>query len=333
MPTRELNTALSTFSFPEIDAVTKPPQWHADMVAEIGADGILGSHIHNIHPQTIASGGLLKALLVEGTVTRLHESWRSRRVSDLPKHFAQTKAEDGTGAAIKSTIQEGLLVGALPHISNSLRKLARTQRRANSHHDVVVHPEVIAHPRNQWLGGRRLTTQAPFKELGYAFPGGIHYQPTAELLQAWGIPLDAEPEDISDMMKAAEESLGLANPVIDLGFIGKQRDGKRIKKPAALIRTLGQQGRIAWMQLGWRPDLCETPEDVAREWSDVEKASGGRLADTEQGQWLKVACEAIPNNDVLGLDVEVSARTLAATKVKNYIKGNQNIIQSARELV
>jgi hypothetical protein len=333
MPRRNLNTAVSIFNFPPVPAVTKPPEWHAQAVQEMGAEGMLGSHLHNIHPKILAAGGLLKAMVNRGLVSRVHESWRSKKIYNLPGHYRAVAKEQGHKAALRSTIQEGILIGTLPHISDSLGKLNRMQRQTNKRASVIVHPEAIVHPRDQLLGGRRLKKSADFMRFKDKFAGGLHYQLTAEVLQSWGIPLDADPEEMSRLMQQKEAELGLSTPVLDLGFIGKERGGQRIAYPTSLIRTLAEQNRIAWVQLGWRPDLCESPADAARERTQLRQAVNGDLAGTEQGAWLSLISDAMPNRGTLSLDVEVAEATLLAAGARNFIDGNRQIIESARTLV
>jgi hypothetical protein len=280
------------------DAVLQSPQWIADAVEQAGFDGIEWNDTPNVHPSSLAAGGLSRWLARQGHIQSMQQSWQSDRYADIPDQFGRVREQSGLWAASKGAAEQAFLITLLPHISKSLGKLQRVQRAAGRTFPVIVHPN------EQHLGGRPRGQHIDYKAIreSGAF-GPLRFQVTAEYLAALGVPLDSPDETIEALYATVDEREEFDEIVYDTHHAAAIRGGYALPQPAAIAGRLARDGRLAELQVCWRPDFGGDSDEI-------KKALDGRIADTPQGQALVAVNQNLPDNLPLYVALEVPASAL-----------------------
>lgn len=325
---RRLTVAASTFNFSYRDIALQSPKWLAETVTQAGFDGLEWSDVPNIHPLSIAGGGLAVALAKQGAIYSLHQSWQATQYRELPHVFAEAKqaASDKTyptARALAAAGFQGVIIAGLPRLERSLEKLEPIQNAVGHKLPVVVHPN------EQHVGKRRSTPAIDYPAIRRSGRfGPIRFQPTAELLDAWGV-LSRDPIRTVDDMLAVMPAKGFDEVAFDTNHAYDLRDGKQFSRPADMAAELTRRGAMAELQLSYRPDFGGKN-------GELQTFLTSNTTETPQGEVTAAVRENTAPHQSLYVVAEVRAdtfdeETLRMLELPDYIAGLGLLTQRIRQ--
>jgi hypothetical protein len=244
-----LTLATSNYNFSFQDAGLRSPEWMANTAAELGFDGLEWSDIPNIHPRSIAAGGVARWLARRGHILSMQQSWQSTRWRELPSLAKTVWREKGVAAAGRAVAEQALLIAGLPYIKKSLPGLRRVQEAAGRKLPAIVHPN------EQHLGDRPRTDNIDYQAIRRSGDfGPLRFQVTAELLHAWGVLTDDPEETVEGMYRVMEER-GFDEIAFDSHHAIMTRGGHSLPQPHKMAGKLARDRRLSELQICWRPDF------------------------------------------------------------------------------
>jgi hypothetical protein len=318
-----IHIATATLNFSYGHAAAKSPEWIASAIERGGFDGIEWSDVPNIHPRSIAARGVAVYLAKHGLVTSMQQSWQSTAYGELPQVFRDAKAENGAIKGLLATAKQAALIAGLPRLPESLDKLEPIQAAAGKK------LAVVAHPNEQHLGNKPrpgANVDYPTIRAAGSF-AALRFQPTAELLDAWGV-LSANPEQTVDDMLSVMEGHGFDQVAFDSHHAYMERGGKKLPDPARMAAQLVKRGRMDELQLCWRPDF-------GGDANELHAALSGHLGDTHQGEVLYAVHSNLNLGDDQYIVVETPADAFSDTLLRefdlpDYISGQQLLTSTIR---
>ena len=178
----------------------------------------------------------------------------------------------------------------------------------------------IAHPNEQQPPGEKPRFNFDYKHLARPF-SGLRYQPTAEVLHAWGV-LNDGPDRVAGRIIAAQRSRGFDGVALDTSHLG-ERHGLSVGDPEALVRALGQSGTLHEIQINFTGRPIEL--------SGVLNHGLGMVPD---GRLLRAALESIPSGQQQLLVVtEVAPTDFRSVGMRSVVQGHQKLIDAIADVL
>jgi len=186
----------------------------------------------------------------------------------------------------------------------------------------------IVHPNEQYLGGRPRTGRIDYnawQRTGVLGP--LLYQPTVEVLHAWG-RLQVLPADkAADSLMSAQIAYGFDNIALDLHHITTERAGMQLSPDwvDAFVARLAANGALAnnsEVQVALRPDFGGEPGDAV-------KVMEGDFIETRAGELLGIIKANLPEGQER-LRVTTEIPPGAFRRSGGYRMGNQAVCAAIR---
>jgi hypothetical protein len=309
-----LTLAVSNLNVGYRDALTRSPEWIAGQVERTGFDGIEWNDVPNFHPKSLAYGGLGRWLAAKGRVLSMQQSWQSDSYRDIPARWRTDKEQHGIAQAAKGSLKQAATIALLPRLPDSLDRLERIQRAAGRRLPVIVHPDadgeqrrrlpVIVHPNEQHLGNKRRGQAIDYQAIRESGRfGPLRFQVTAEYLAAIGVPLHDLDETMNALYATTDWRGEFDEIVFDSHHAMMERGGYRLPEPAKMAGRLARDGKLAELQLAWRPDFGGDPQEL-------RSALDGDMADTPQGKVLAEVNRHTPDDAHIYAVIETPAAVL-----------------------
>ncbi|HEX6258539.1 MAG TPA: hypothetical protein VFZ48_03600 [Candidatus Saccharimonadales bacterium] len=296
------NTIISSanLNLPIRRAMVGGHESHAEFLQQTGYDGF------EVHPtRSRFTAEILLGAKAINLVTSLHQSFQDANLRDLLHGSKPLNLQNVAFASI------------LPERKASMRYLTSLQARLEQQVPAVLYPEQQGTPR---------IFNFEHEQYDGVFASRL-WQPTAEVLQRWGVLVRDTDTAIRGMLRAMKKE-GFDNLCIDTFHWPATQDGESYMPPwQEALPQLAAAGHIKEVHFGpARPDFSDDS-------SQLKQILRGNIANTESGQMLATVAENMHCGETPYVVTELTHAAVTQLGYTDYTGVHRDLVQAIRETV
>lgn len=294
-----LEIAASIFNLPSATILTGSEASFTRHLKAAGYEHMQYMPVRGLH------AAVADRLVADGTITSLHQSWMN--------------VQKG------SSLKDKLMQAVFPGIEGSMHKIDALE-------DLAPHDKrlpIIVHPYGQHLGGNPAYHTLDYTQMKALWQyAPLLHQPTAEVLDLWGI-LDKDAARTAEQLVDAQREHGLEGVALDLHHLTTVRNkinldqyGRRWREN--FVGALAAYGGLRYpseLQVSLRPEFGGDPAHVG-------DFLGGKFDKTPHGRMLVSIAESLPEDQT---DLRVTTEILPSAWQSAGLawqEGNRKLVQA-----